>query len=64
MTVFAGYTDKPLLLVDGIGHQSHIQEEESKSFKYLIRDQEKIIVSVKGDPKDSFRVLGTVLSEG
>lgn len=47
VTVFASYTNRPLLLTDGIAHPTEIKPEEVKHFKYAITNPKKIMVTLK-----------------
>ena len=60
ITVFASYTDRPLLLVDGMGQETHVKKGEMKNFKYPTTHLDMLRVTVKGSYYESFTVYARV----
>jgi hypothetical protein len=46
-SIFVSYTDRPLLLSDGIGHPTQLEKGEVKHFKYALTLAKSIMVMIK-----------------
>ena len=57
VTVFAGYTDHPMLLFDGVSHTGHIKnEKEVKYFKYPLHLMKPVLVSLRKSYSESYEL--------
>lgn len=46
-SIFVSYTNRPLLLSDGIGHPNQLAKGETKHFKYPLSMAKSIMVMIK-----------------